>query len=270
MVKSIEEYTAEISKSYDNSRNALQNQINAIEGDLNAAKSQIEERYNKQQSKLDQQRQWAASAASLRSAANGTSYGGAANVANKKYYEQTFVPAQESLTSDRNTSLDSADRQANANRLSLQQQLASMNDEISRMGIQRYYDELEREREEAYRQQQLELERQRIAASRSGGYGGYGGGGGGSQPVAGKGYMFGLDDGDGYYFKDGNGNWLNAQEYANLSGQNIVDVLRRMGNDFNATRALAGLNNANHQLTREEEIAFDTLGIDRTGWGRRA
>lgn len=267
MVKSIEEYTAEISKSYDNSRNALQNQINAIEGDLNAAKSQIEERYNKQQSQLDQQKQWAASAASLRSAANGTSYGGAANLANKKYYEQTFVPAQESLTSNRNSSLDSADRQANANRLSLQQQLASMQDEISRMGVQRYYDELEREREEAYRQQQLALQKQQLAAQYANKA---------ATGQWGRGSTFGNTDEGGYYFYDNAGNPLTMQQYLNMyggqTGETLQGMLTRMkqGGDANATRALAGLNNANRQLTREEEIAFDVLGIDRSGWGSRA
>lgn len=270
MVKSIEEYTAEISKSYDNSRNALQNQINSIEGNLAQTQKQINENYANQQNQLNAQSNRAASAASMQAGNSGGSFGGAANIANKKYYEQTFVPAQTQLNTNQSQALENAQSQANSNRLSLESQLASMNDEISRLGVQRYYDELEREREEAYRQQQLELERQRIAASRSGGYGGYGGGGGGSQPKAGKGYMFGLDDGDGYYFQDGNGNFITAQQYANLTGESIYDVLSQMGNDFNATRALAGLNNAAHQLTDEERSAFGTLGISTNGWGRRA
>ena len=49
MVKSIEEYTAEVSRSYDNSRNALQNQINAIEGNLAQTQKQINENYANQQ-----------------------------------------------------------------------------------------------------------------------------------------------------------------------------------------------------------------------------
>lgn len=165
MVKSIEEYTAEISKSYDNSRNALQNQINAIEGNLAKTKGRIEENYANQQNQLSNQKNSAASAASMQAGRSGGSFGGAANIANKKYYEQVFVPAQASLNTNRNNSLDSAESQASSNRLSLEQQLAGMNDEISRLGIQRYYDELERERQEAARQEQLRLQREQIAAA---------------------------------------------------------------------------------------------------------
>jgi len=164
VVKSIEEYTAEVSRSYDNSRNALQNQINAIEGNLAQTKKQIDADFGLKQRELNNQSNRAAQAASLQSAANGTGFGGAASIANKKYYEQAFVPAQSQLNNDWNNSKMNADSQANSNRLSLESQLASMNDEISRLGVQRYYDELEREREEAYRQQQLALQRQQIAA----------------------------------------------------------------------------------------------------------
>lgn len=155
MVKSIEEYTAEVSRGYDNSRNALQNQINAIEGDLNKTLEQINQNYNNQQTNLNNQKNWAAESASLAASNNGGSFGGATEIANKKYYEQAFVPAQAQLDTSRNQSLDNARTQANSNKLTLETQLAAMADEISRLGVQRYYDELERERQEAARQQQI-------------------------------------------------------------------------------------------------------------------
>lgn len=155
MVKSIEEYTAEVSRSYDNSRNALQNQINAIEGNLAQTKKQINENYANQQNQLNNQRNQASSAASMQAGRSGGSFGGAANIANKKYYEQTFVPAQTQLNTNQSQALENAQSQANSNRLSLEGQLASMNDEISRLGLQRYYDELERERQEKARQAQI-------------------------------------------------------------------------------------------------------------------
>lgn len=164
MVKSIEEYTAEISRGYDNSRNALQNQINAIGENLEQTRKKIDADYGLRQRELNNQSNRAAQSASLQSAANGTGFGGAAQIANQKYYEQAFVPAQAQLHNDWSNSRDNAETQANSNRLSLESQLASMNDEISRLGVQRYYDEMEREREEAYRQQQLALQRQQIAA----------------------------------------------------------------------------------------------------------
>lgn len=268
MVKSIEEYTAEISRGYDNSRNALQNQINAIGENLEQTRKKIDADYGLRQRELNNQSNRAAQSASLQSAANGTGFGGAAQIANQKYYEQAFVPAQAQLHNDWSNSRDNAETQANSNRLSLESQLASMNDEISRLGVQRYYDEMEREREEAYRQQQLALQRQQIAAQNA--LAQYRNSGSNGQAVAGKGYMFGLNDGDGYYFKDANGNFITAQQYADLTGESLYDVLSKMSGDFNASRALAGLNNANHELTDEEYSAFGTLGIDRNGWGRRA
>ena len=157
MAKSIEEYTAEISKAYDNSRNALQNQINAIEGNLATTQKQINENYDLQQSNIDKQKDWASSSASMAASRNGGSFGGATELANKKYYEQAYVPAQTQLNTGRSQALENAQSQANSNRLSLEQQLAAMNDEISRLGQQRYYEELERER-------QAELQRRQIAA----------------------------------------------------------------------------------------------------------
>ena len=164
MAKSIAEYTAEVSKSYDNSRKALQNQIDAISGNLAQTQKQINENYANQQNQLNQQRNQAAESASMQAAGSGGSFGGAANIANRKYYEQTFVPAQTQLNTNQSQALENAQSQANSNRLSLEQSLAALNDEISRTGLARYYDALEKEREDAYRKQQLALQRKQIAA----------------------------------------------------------------------------------------------------------
>ena len=155
MAKSIAEYTAEVSKSYDNSRQALQKQIDAISGNLAQTQKQINENYANQQNQLNAQRDQAAEAASLRAAGSGGSFGGAANIANRKYYEQSFVPAQTQLNTNQSQALENAQSQANNNRLTLETQLASMMDEISRLGTQRYYDELDRERQERLAKQQL-------------------------------------------------------------------------------------------------------------------
>ena len=198
VVKSIEEYTAEISRGYDNSRNALQNQINAIEGNLAKTQKQINENYANQQNTLNNQRNMAASNASMQAAGSGGSFGGAANIANKKYYEQTFVPAQTQLNTNQSQALENAQTQANSNRLSLETQLAQMHDEISRLGVQRYYDELEKERQERLAREQM------AAASR---YLGQGGNNGGGTPVKawnfGSGYYLANDNGRAVYSKDG-------------------------------------------------------------------
>lgn len=259
MAKSIEEYTAEISRGYDNSRNALQNQINAIEGNLAQTQKQINENYDNQQNLLNNQRNQAASAASMQAGASGGSFGGQANIANKKYYEQTFVPAQTQLNTNRSQALENAQSQANSNRLSLEGQLAAMNDEISRLGVQRYYDELERERQAA-------LQRSAIAAQN------YFNQSSGSTPTWGRGAEFGYEDQGGLYFHDANGNLINAATYAAQTGENLNSLLSRMSQmgDANAKRALAGLNNARKELTNEERVAFNTLGISTNGYGSRA
>ena len=155
MAKSIAEYTAEIQKSSEASRNALQNQINAIAGNLEQTQKQINENYANQQSNLDRQKNQAASAASLQAAGSGGSFGGAAEIANRKYYEQTFVPAQAQLDTNKSQALENAQSQANSNRLSLESQLAALMDQDARLGLQRYYDVLEQERQDKLAKQQL-------------------------------------------------------------------------------------------------------------------
>jgi hypothetical protein len=176
MAKTLEEYTAEISKSYDNTRNALNKQINAIEGNLAKTQNQINTSFANQQATLDRQRNNAASAASMQAAGSGGSFGGAANIANKKYYENSFVPAQTSLQTNQANALENAKTAADNNRLNLQTQLAALEDEVSKAAQQRYYEALEADRQER-------LARAQIAAQQAAmyGYGGYSGGGGGAQ-----------------------------------------------------------------------------------------
>ena len=155
---------AETSKSYDNSRKALNDQINAISGDLAAQKDRINAQYAQQGKNLDNQRNWQAQASSMAASRNGGSFGGTSEIANKKYYQQAFVPAVTQMQTNQANDLSSAESQANQNRLSLQNTLAQLNDEASRYGLQRYDAAVQAEKEEAYRQQQLALQRQQLAA----------------------------------------------------------------------------------------------------------
>lgn len=265
MAKTLEEYTAEISKSYDNTRNALNKQINAIEGNLAKTQNQINTSFANQQATLDRQRNNAASAASMQAAGSGGSFGGAANIANKKYYENSFVPAQTSLQTNQANALENAKTAADNNRLNLQTQLAALEDEVSKAAQQRYYEALEADRQER-------LARAAIAAQSSTyGYG-TGDSGGGASPTWGRGAEFGYNDQDGYYFHNANGNLIKANTYAKQTGQDIRAILNKMakGGDLNAKRALAGLNNKKKQLTNEERVAFNVLGISTNGYGSRA
>lgn len=156
----LEQILAETSKSYDNSRNALNNQINAISGDLDAQKQRINAQYAQQGKALDNQRNWQAQASSMAASRNGGSFGGKSEIANKKYYQQQFVPAVTQMKTNQANDLSSAESQANQNRLSLEQTLAGLNDEATRYGMQRY--DAAVAAEEARRQWEAEMaEKQR-------------------------------------------------------------------------------------------------------------
>ena len=160
----LETIMAETNKSYDNSRNALNQQIEAIAGDLEAQKNRINAQYAQQGKTLDNQRNYQAQASSMAASRNGGSFGGSAEIANKKYYQQAYVPAVTQLQTNQANDLSGAESQANQNRLSLQQTLAQLNDEANRYALQRYDAAVQAEREEAYRKQQLALQRQQLAA----------------------------------------------------------------------------------------------------------
>ena len=160
----LESIIAETNKSYDNSRNALNEQINAIAGDLEAQKNRINAQYAQQGKTLDNQRNYQAQASSMAASRNGGSFGGSAEIANKKFYQQSYVPAVTQMQTNQANDLSSAESQANSNRLSLQQTLAQLNDEANKYALQRYDAAVAAEREEAYRKQQLALQRQQIAA----------------------------------------------------------------------------------------------------------
>lgn len=155
---------AETGKSYENSRNALQNQIDAIAGDLTAQKGRINADYAQQAKSLDNQRNYQAQASSMAASRNGGSFGGASEIANKKYYQQAFVPAVTQMQTNQANDLSKAESQANSNRLSLQQTLASLNDEMNRYALQRYDTERQREADEAYRQAQLAEQKRQFNA----------------------------------------------------------------------------------------------------------
>ena len=201
VAKSIEYYTSEVRKASQGSIDALNKQINAIEGNLAQAQKQINENYAQQQNTLNNQRNQAASAASMQAAGSGGSFGGAANIANKKYYEQQFVPAQTQLNTNQSQALENAQSQANSNRLSLESQLASLQSDIAKQGLQGYYDVLEQERQER-------LQRQAIAAQNN--YAKYlnqaaNSGSNAMEWDFGNGYkIYGTKGGEAVYTKDGN------------------------------------------------------------------
>lgn len=160
----LEKIMAETSKSYDNSRKALNNQIDAISGDLAAQQNRINAQYAQQGKNLDNQRNWQAQSSSMAASRNGGSFGGSSEIANKKYYQQAYVPAVTQMQTNQANDISAAESDANQRRLSLQQTLAGLNDEASKYAMQRYDAAVAQEKEDAYRKQQLALQKQQLAA----------------------------------------------------------------------------------------------------------
>lgn len=243
---------AETSKSYDNSRNALNDQINAISGDLEAQKNRINAQYAQQGKTLDNQRNYQAQASSMAASRNGGSFGGSAEIANKKYYQQAYVPAVTQLQTNQANDLSSAESQANQNRLSLQQTLASLNDEANRYALQRYDAAVQQEAEEAYRQKQLELQRQQLAeqqrqfnanlAAQNAMYKYL------NQPTTAQKYGVDADlsrDGQIYYKNNNTGASVRFGTYANSLGGNYKGLLQKAAatGDNDAAAVMTYLNN---------------------------
>lgn len=281
---------AETSKSYDNSRNALNDQINAISGDLEAQKNRINAQYAQQGKTLDNQRNYQAQASSMAASRNGGSFGGSAEIANKKYYQQAYVPAVTQLQTNQANDLSSAESQANQNRLSLQQTLASLNDEANRYALQRYDAAVQQEAEEAYRQKQLELQRQQLAeqqrqfnqqlAAQNAMYKYL------NQPTTAQKYGIDADlsrDGQIYYKNNNTGASVRFGTYANSLGGNYkgllqkaaatgdndaADVMKFLNDNPNSTISYMGGGGKQYYENNGLGSALNRLGIIVSGYPR--
>lgn len=106
----------------------------------------------------------AAESASLQAAGSGGSFGGSANIANRKYYDQTFVPAQTQLQTNQANELAQA-RQNNENqRVSLQTQMANLESQANQEALRQYWAAVEAEKQ---REAQERASRAAAAAANS-------------------------------------------------------------------------------------------------------
>ena len=161
MVQSLEQYVAQATQAYQPAQTAVQNQINALSGQLETANEAINKNYAQQQAGLNRQRNMAAETASMQAAGSGGSFGGAANIANRKYYDQTFVPAVTQLRTGQANELAQA-RQANENqRTALNSQLSQLQAQANQEALRQYWNAQEAE---AQRQAQLRAQREANAA----------------------------------------------------------------------------------------------------------
>lgn len=157
MTASLEQYVAQATQAYQPAVNALQSQLDALDSRLATTNEQINKSYAQQQADLNRQRNMAAESASMQAAGSGGSFGGSANLANRRYYDKTFVPAVTQLKTNYANDLSSARLANDDTRNNINTQLANMQSQANQQALAQYYADQEAERDR-------ELQRQQIAA----------------------------------------------------------------------------------------------------------
>lgn len=165
MAQSLEQFIAEATNAYAPAKTAIQNQIGALDSNYNTGEQKINRNYQQQQMGLNNQRNMAAENASMQAAGSGGSFGGAANVANRKYYEQTFIPAQTQMNTNKSNDLDTLRQNIENQRTSLNSQLANIDAQANQQALQQYWAAVEAEK-----QREAELQRQREAQAAQNAY----------------------------------------------------------------------------------------------------
>jgi hypothetical protein len=165
MAISLEQYVAEATNAYKPAKDAVQAQLDAIPGQLQAANDTISRNYAQQQSQLNDQRNAAATSASLQAAGSGGSFGGKANLANRRYYTQSFVPAQTQLQTNQSNEMQRTRQSYDDKRTSLNSQLSSIDAQANEMALQKYWAAVEAEKERQWQAEQAEKNRQAQAAA---------------------------------------------------------------------------------------------------------
>ena len=160
-VQSLEQFVAEATKAYEPAKTAINTQLGALQGNYDTGEQKINRNYQQQQAGLNQQRNMAAEAASMQAAGSGGSFGGAANIANRKYYDQTFVPAQTQMNTNKSNELDALRQNIENQRTSLNSQLANIDAQANQAALQQYWAAVEAEKQ---REAQLRAQREAQAA----------------------------------------------------------------------------------------------------------
>lgn len=147
MVKSLEQFVAEATQAYQPATQAVETQLGGLQGQLDTANEQINKNYAQQQATLNRQRNAAASSASMNAAGSGGSFGGATNLANRKYYAQSFVPAQTQMQTNQANELSQARQNYENQRTNLQAQLQNLAATANQQALQQYWNAQEAEKQ---------------------------------------------------------------------------------------------------------------------------
>lgn len=165
MAQSLEQYIAEATNAYKPAQTAIQNQLGALDSQYATGEQKINRLYADQQAQLDSQRNQAAEASSLAAAGSGGSFGGQGNLARRKYYEQSFVPAQTRLQTNKSNDLDTLRQNIENQRTNLNSQAAQLEAQANQAALQQYWAAVEAEK-----QRQAQLSAQRAASAAQNGY----------------------------------------------------------------------------------------------------
>ena len=161
MVQSLEQYVAQATQAYQPAVNALQSQLDSLDSRLANTNEQINRSYTQQQADLNRSRNMAAESASMQAAGSGGSFGGSANLANRRYYDKTFVPAVTQMKTNQANDLASARQASDDMRNNINTQLANMQAQGNQQALAQYYADEEAERSRAA---QLQAQREANAA----------------------------------------------------------------------------------------------------------
>ena len=162
MVQSLEQYVAQATQAYQPAKTAVQTQLNSLSGNLQTATDTINRNYAQQQAGLNRDRNMAAETASMQAAGSGGSFGGSANLANRKYYDQTFVPAVTKMRTNQTNELSQAQQNFENQRTNLNAQLANLDSQANQQALQQYWADVEAEKA---REAQLRAQREAQAAA---------------------------------------------------------------------------------------------------------
>ena len=218
MVQSLEQYVAQATQAYQPAVNALQAQLDSLDSRLANTNEQINRSYTQQQADLNRSRNMAAESASMQAAGSGGSFGGSANLANRRYYDKTFVPAVTQMKTNQANDLAAARQASDDTRNNINTQLANMQSQANQQALAQYYADLEAERnreiqrqqiaaQNAYNQYLMEAYKQQQAANQT------------KKWDFGNGYaLYQADNGTAVYTKDGN--QISAGQFLNATGAN--------------------------------------------------
>lgn len=216
----LEQYVAEATNAYKPAQTAIQNQLNALNGQYDTGLAKINRDYAQQQSQLESQRNQAAEASSMAAAGSGGSFGGQGNLARRKYYEQTFVPAQAQLQTNQANSIDALRQNIENQRTNLNSQLSNLEAQANQQALQQYWAAVEAEKQRAAQERAA---RASAAASNpwaymDSGYGNSQGSNGVKTWDFGNGYRVYDDGGEAMYTF--NGNQISRGQFLQGSGAN--------------------------------------------------